>query len=316
MKDFRFLFIASLVTIILAVMHGPLFIKSLASNKLANNQLKQRASQTKIEGFRKTEQELWNRIKEFDFDNSSQNNNNQQEQKLSQGKQPITPSPEVTKQEKPLTRFLLVGDSIMYTFGVEFKNAAQKSDYKFDQIKVDYRNSTGLNRIDVFDWYQKSNQLISKYQPDAMVVLFGGNDAQGIRDRNGKDRIELTPEWEAAYRERVERYAKQLDKSSVRKVYWIGHPRSNLSRPNQFFSIFNKIYRDVSQSHPKIEFIDNWETFAVNGKFAPIVTDKSGKKGPVRVQDGYHFTHHGAKIIVDNFVETMKDDGVLQKKAE
>lgn len=322
MKDSRFLLITGLVSISLAIMHGSLFIKSLGNSKLANNQLKQAASQVETKGFRKKEQKFWDSIKEFNFDDTSrnhQNPNNQNQQKIESSEpaqEPKTKSPELTEQEKPLTRFLLVGDSIMYTFGVEFKNAAQKSDYKFDEIEVVYENSTGLNRIDYFDWYQKTNQVVSKYQPDAVVVLFGGNDAQDIRDKDGKYRTELTPEWKAAYRERVERYAKQLDKSSVRKVYWIGHPISNQSRPNQFFPIFNEIYRDVSQSYPKIEFIDNWETFAANGKFTPSVADKSGKKGRVRVQDGYHFTHHGAKILVDNFIETMKDDGVLQKKAK
>ena len=200
MKDLRFLLIASLGTVVLAAINYPLVIKSLGSSKLVNNQLKQAAREVKIEGFRKTETEFWNSIKEIEFDDTSQNTKSNPTEK-----QPTAESTEVKKREKPLTRFLLLGDSIMYAFGVEFDNAANKSDFKFDEIKVDFKISTGLNRIDFFDWYARTPQVISKYNPDAVIVIFGGNDDQAILDTDGKFRAELTPEWKAAYQERVER---------------------------------------------------------------------------------------------------------------
>lgn len=352
MKDFRFLLIASLGTLVLTVVNYPLVIRSLGSSKLANNQLKQAARQVKIEGFRKTETEFWNSIKEIEFEDSSQplpygnpfeERRSQNRPRFQQAKQtalsgsksqniksnptektallqpveqPITKSIEVKEKEKPLTQFLLVGDSIMYAFGVEFQNAAKKSDFKFDRIKVDSRHSTGLNRTDFFDWYAKTPQLLSKYNPDAVVVIFGGNDDQAILDKEDKYRTPLSPEWKAAYRERVERYAKLINESSVRKAYWIGHPTSSVVRYRKFFLVANQIYRNVSETYPKLEFIDNWDTFAINGNFSPIVANKSGKKGRVRTKDGYHFTHHGARILADNLMQKMNEDGVLQNIVE
>ena len=319
MKDFRFLLIASLGTLVLTAINYPLVIKSLGSSKLANNQLKQAAREVKIEGFRKTETEFWDSIKEIEFEDTSQNTESNSTEKtslLQPVEQAINESTEVKEKEKPLTRFLFVGDSIMYTFGVEFENLARKSDFNFDEIKVDFKISTGLNRIDFFDWYARTPQLISKYNPDAVVVIFGGNDDQAILDTDGKFRAELTPEWKLAYQERVERYAKLLSESPVRKVYWIGHPITNAPRYRKFFAIFNEVYQKVSETYPKIDFIDNWDTFAINGNFNPIVANKSGKKGRVRTKDGSHFTHHGARILVDNFMEIMKEDGILQKIVE
>ena len=319
MKDFRFLLIASLGTLVLTAVNYPLVIKSLGSSKLANNQLKVATRELKIEGLRKTETEFWDSIKEIEFDDTSQNTKNNPTEKtslLQPVEQPITESIEVQKQEKPLTNFLLLGDSIMYAFGVEFQNAAKKSDFNFDQIKVDSRHSTGLNRIDFFDWYAKTPQLLSKYNPDAVVIIFGGNDDQAILDTEGKYRNPLSPEWKTAYRERVERYAKLINESSVRKAYWIGHPTSSVARYREFFLVANQIYRNISETYPKLEFIDNWNSFAVNGNFSPIVADKSGKKGRVRTNDGYHFTQHGAKIVVENLMETLKKDGVLQNTVE
>lgn len=318
MKDFRFLLIASLGTVVLTAINYPLIIKSLGSSRFANVELKLASRQVKLEGFRKTETEFWNSIKEIEFDDSSQNTNGNPAENtaLLQAEQATTETAEVNKQEKPLTRFLLLGDSIMYAVGVEFENAAKKSDFKFDEVKVDSRHSTGLNRIDYFDWYAKTPQLISKYNPDAVVVIFGGNDDQDILDKEGKYKTSLSPEWKATYRERVERYAKLISESSVRKAYWIGHPTSSVARYREFFLVANQIYRNISETYPKLEFIDNWNSFAVNGNFSPIVADKSGKKGRVRTNDGYHFTQHGAKIVVENLMERMKKDSVLQNTVQ
>ncbi len=322
-NDFKFLMIVSFSTIFLTIFNYPSVIKSLSTSKLATTQIKQAARKVKLEESNKTETDFWEKIKEIEFNYNNQTNNNQNNESQTSEKttlletvqQAKIESTEVKKkQQKPLTRFLLVGDSIMYTFGIEFENAAKKYNFKFDKIKIESRYSTGLNRIDFFDWYARTSELIYKYNPDAIVVLFGGNDDQIILDKDGKYRAKLTPKWKAAYEQRVKRYAFLLNESSVRKVYWIGHPTSSIPRHRKFLSIANQIYQKVSQIYPKIKFVDNWDTFAVNGNFTAIVANKSGKKGRVRTKDVYHFTNHGAKILVDKLIETMNNDGVLQKK--
>lgn len=318
MKDLKFLLFSSLVIITLIGTNLPIFIKSLGSNKFASPKLKEAAQQVKIEDFRKTEQEFWDSIKEVDFEDTS-NNSQGAEPKPSASSTPeesgSSSKTDQKKQEKPYKRFLLVGDSTMYAYGVAFNNKITKSNYDFDKIQVEFKISTGLNRIDFYDWYSRTSQLISKHNPDVMVVIFGGNDDQDIKDKNGIYRSELTPQWKKAYQERVERYVKLLDKSSVRKVYWIGHPISNTARYNKFFRIFNEIYKNAAKTYSqKVTFVDSWNVFAVNGKFSPVIADKSGKKAQVRTSDGVHFTQHGANILVEHLREKMIQDKVLQPK--
>jgi uncharacterized protein len=133
---------------------------------------------------------------------------------------------------------------------------------------------------------------------------------------NKKLQAELTPEWEKAYEERVKRYAKLLDEYPVKKVYWIGHPMSNVARYNKFFPIFNRIYKKVLAAHPKIEFVDYWSTFAVNGRFSPIAADSTGRRGRVRYNDGLHPSEHGAKIMIEILKKRMIEEGVLQPKSK
>lgn len=320
MNDKKFLLISSLTTILLILFNYPLFIKSLSSSKLANNQIKLAAQKAEFNGFHKLEANFWNSIKEVDLDGITENleiakveNKNNSPITNLENIDLLAIAPQI-KSKPPLTRFLFVGDSIMYSLGVGLQNRMKKSVYQIDKIQVDFKISSGLNRIDFYDWYSRTPQLINKYNPEAMVVIFGGNDDQDILDKNGKYRAQLTPEWEQAYQERVERYAKLIEKSTVKKVYWVGHPISNLPRYNKFFPVFNKIYQSVAESHPKIEFVDCWHIFATNNKFNAVVGNKSGQKRRVRTRDGVHFTQHGANIIADVVIEKMIEDRVLESK--
>lgn len=317
-NDLNFLILIILSTTFLTIFNYSSVIKNLSYSRLANTHIKQAARQVKLEESDNKDTDFWENIKKIEFDYSNQNIESKavKETRLSKPlqQQNIKPIEVKNKKEKPYTRFLLVGDSIMYTFGIEFDNAAKKSNFKFDNIKIESRHSTGLNRIDFFDWYARTDELIYQYNPDAIVILFGGNEDQIILGKDGKYRAKLTPEWKAVYQKRVERYAFLLNESSVRKVYWIGHPTSSIPRHRRYLSIVNQIYQKVSLTYPKIRFIDNWDTFAVNGSYTAIVASKSGKKGRVRTKDVYHFTNHGAKILVDKLIEVMDKDGVLDKK--
>ncbi|MGD1873127.1 MAG: DUF459 domain-containing protein [Mastigocoleus sp.] len=334
MQDLKFLTICILVSSILIAINKPLFIKSFGSSKLANYEIKQTAQKIKLEGFSKIESDFWDNIKDIDSKpiltpkystysaksktnedkkNLAQISNYPQQQKRVESNRESLISLSI-KQKEPSKRFLLVGDSIMSFLGVAFKNNIKKTEYDLDAIKVSYKISTGLNRIDFYNWYSRTRQLIQQNNPDAMVVVFGGNDDQHILDKSKKLRAELTPEWEKAYEERVERYAKLLDEYSVKKVYWIGHPMSNVARYNKFFPIFNRIYKKVAQGHPKIEFVDYWNTFAASGKFVPVAADSNGRRGRVRYNDGLHPTEHGAKIMVEILRNKMIEQGVLQMR--
>ncbi|WP_445242581.1 SGNH/GDSL hydrolase family protein [Microcoleus sp. Pol12B5] len=211
----------------------------------------------------------------------------------------------------PYRKFLFIGDSVMFDLGIQLQYTLKKK-YNIVDTKIDYKVSTGLNRIDYYDWYARTRQILNNYQPDVVIVLFGANDRQNIIDSQGKGRAVLTKEWQKAYQERVERYAKLLDSSSVRKVYWVGQSIPNKSSYLKAFPIMNDIYKNASKSSSKIEFVSTWETFAQAGKFVPVVANKSGKRGYVKNNDGLHFTSHGAQIISDLIVDQMVSDKILK----
>ena len=334
MKDRDFLLLANSVILTLIVTNFPVFIKSLGSSPLGSVEIRQASQQIQFNGLRKVEQEFWSSIKEVNFDKIDRKsdvveaaekpliipgkNNQKPVVTVKEKVQFVKANPQTKKQpvakkkpEKPYRKFLFIGDSIMFDLGTQIQYTLNK-EYQVKDTQLAYKVSSGLNRIDYYDWYSQTTDILSNYQPDVLVVMFGGNDDQDIRDFQGKYRTSLSDEWKKAYRERVDKYAKIVSQSSLRKVYWVGQPISRNARYNKFFIALNEIYRDVSKSYPKIQYISTWERFSVNGAFAPILADKSGKIGYVKNSDAVHFTYHGAKIASEVVIDKLVVDKIIK----
>lgn len=316
MRDKEILLIATSVILTLIFTNLSLFLKSFSATPFASSEIKQAARQIEMDGFRKSEQDFWSKIKDIDFDKTpSKSAKTQQEQVVKAKKAIVKPAKKTTAAKPKLTKlyrkFLFIGDSVMFDLGTQLQYTL-KEKYNITDTKIDYKVSSGLNRIDYYDWYARTNELINDYQPDVIIVLFGGNDTQDINDYQGKYRAIMTKEWQKAYQERVDKYAELLKYSSVQKVYWVGQSISNKSSYLNQFPIMNNIYKKASQVSGRIQFISTWEIFAEGGQFTPIVADKSGKRGYVKVNDGLHFTSHGAQIISDLIVDKMAADKVLK----
>ncbi|MEG4802339.1 DUF459 domain-containing protein [Microcoleus sp. ARI1-B5] len=316
MRDREILLIVTSVILTLIFSNLSLFLKSFSSTPFASPEIKQAARLIEIDGFRKSEQDFWSKIKDINFDSLPKKSATSPvptatKSALVPQKPAKKPTPAKPKLTVPYRKFLFIGDSVMFDLGTQLQYTL-KEKYNITDTKLDYKVSSGLNRIDYYDWYARTSEIIQDYRPDVVIILFGGNDPQDIIDSQGKYRAILTPEWQKAYQARVDKYAKLLDSSSVRKVYWIGQSTTNKSWYFKAFPIMNDIYKNASKSSPKIEFISTWETFAEAGKFVPVVADKSGKRGYVKINDGVHFTSHGAQIISDLIVDKMAKDKILK----
>lgn len=316
MRDREILLIVTSVILTLIFSNLSLFLKSFSSTPFASPEIKQAARQIEIDGFRKSEQDFWSKIKDINFDSLPKKSENAPVKTAVKSafvpekpaKKPIAAKPKLTVLYR---KFLFIGDSVMFDLGTQLQYSL-KEKYNIADTKIDYKVSSGLNRIDYYDWYARTSEIIKDYRPDVVIVLFGGNDTQDITDSQGKYRAIKTKEWQNTYQERVKRYVNLLDSSSVRKVYWIGQSISNKSQYIQQFPMMNEIYKNASKSSAKIEFISTWDSFAEAGKFVPVVADKSGKRGYVKVNDGLHFTSHGAQIISDLIVDKMAKDKILK----
>lgn len=209
------------------------------------------------------------------------------------------------KLETPLN-FLIVGDSMMLVgFGpnleAQLLSKTGVSAYREGQY------STGLNRVDYYDWYAKTDELVNQYNPDVLVVMYGANDGQGILDADGVAYQLTDPGWDEVYRQRVYAYMNMFT-TKVKKIYWVGHPITISEDFNPKFTRMNAIYKSESAKFDNIEYIDMWEKMSVNGEYAAALPDKDGNLAIVKQSDDVHVTEHGGKIMADIMIEILSRD--------
>lgn len=70
----------------------------------------------------------------------------------------------------------------------------------------------------------------------------------------------------------------------------------------------NKIYLSESEKFENIEYIDMWERFMVNGKYASALPSRNGKVGLVKQSDDVHMTEHGGLVMAEYIMELLSED--------
>ena len=94
-----------------------------------------------------------------------------------------------------------MGDSMMHYFGERLVARSLRSGvvrpYFF------YKLSSGLSRPDYYNWPSKIRRVVADKNPDAMVLIFGTNDAQSVTYQ-GRVIKYGTATWFSLYRKRVD----------------------------------------------------------------------------------------------------------------
>lgn len=218
---------------------------------------------------------------------------------------------EPIKVTPPVT-ILAVGDSlILEGFGPQFKKKILT--YQDVTLISEGKYSTGLNKVSYFDWYARTNELITLHQPDVLLIMIGANDGQSITDNEGNEYLLYTDGWETTYHERVSSYL-NLFANQVDIMYWVGHPVPRDENFRKKFELMNRIYQEECAKFSNVVYIDSWARFAVDGKYSAVVADDTGLKQTVKASDGVHLTIHGGNILSDLVITKMKENIELIQK--
>jgi hypothetical protein len=208
--------------------------------------------------------------------------------------------PRVARAADPsATKILIVGDSMIAgAVGLYLENGLRK--VHGYQVLRKGKSSTGLARPDFFSWPKEAQKHVDAFQPDAAVVMFGGNDVQGLRM---PDRSWITwheDDWHEEYARRVNAFA-DIVAPAGKPLFWIGMP---VMRPEKFHvrvQRVNTIYRAEMAIRPGARFIDIWRVLADEGGEYTDRLDADGVPGGktvrVRAGDGIHLSVEGAHRV-------------------
>ena len=205
---------------------------------------------------------------------------------------------------RPL-RVLVMGDSTALDVGYGLQRAGtQTGRYK---VILDGRISTGLSRLDYFNWLAQAQRDMVRYQPDVVVVMLGLNDLQDFRAGNSYV-VRYTPPWMRAYEFRVDEMLAEVTSTS-RRVVWVGEPIVSNKNVAYGLHIVNRVFRTQSRGIPGVWYLDIWHLFVdARGRYTAYLRDSAGSLQQVREPDGEHLTPAGqdrAGQYVFAFIRTL-----------
>lgn len=303
-NDFETLLTACVVAFLLILSNFGTFSKNIESLYLEVQTFKQSEAYKSYQAFKDSESSFWTNLK--GTENSSGDVADILQDSTQIDKNIQVRATDLSEKIKAPIKFLLVGDSMMLVgFGPTLENSLLK--YKDVSVIREGAYSTGLNRIDYFDWFTKTNELINLHKADVLIVMFGGNDGQGIIDKDKKAHDFGSESWKEVYRQRVNVYLARVS-SKVKRIYWIGHPITGNQSFLDKFKTMNPIYKTESEKFPNVVFVDTWERFAVNGVYRQSIPDDNGLWQIAKSSDGVHVTDFGGGILANLLIKRMLND--------
>lgn len=204
------------------------------------------------------------------------------------------------------TRLLLLGDSLVAGgFGLYLGRALGLDGYSVTRRG---KPSTGLARPDFFDWHAEVPRLVERGAHDAAIVMFGGNDVQGLRMPDGSWIRWQEPGWSKEYAARVVRLFELLA-ADGQPVFWIGMPVVGPDKMRARVEHINRIYRAEMAIRKNGAFVETWGVLSdASGGYAHrLVVEtlrddgtRARRRVQVRGEDGVHLTVAGAQFLKDH----------------
>jgi len=164
---------------------------------------------------------------------------------------------------------------------------------------------TGLARPDVYDWQNKTLELIEKHDIDLVIAQFIGNDCQNLVNRDLSVGAPLnSKEWGPAYQERVSNFVKAVQQYGA-KVVLIGMPIVRSQRFSKRLAYANNLVSSVAEI-TESTFIPIWDVSTdSDGNYQESIR-VDGRTLKFRHEDGIHLSHAGSQYVARDIFEKLK----------
>ncbi len=209
-------------------------------------------------------------------------------------------------------RALLLGDSNIYSdLGRPLE--ARLSELGFLTSRFG-KPTSGMARPDFFDWIAEAPRLVDGYQPDVVIMLLGGNDAQWLApyDPEGR-RLAWSREgvWRAEYQRRVRELATTLIGDGPRQLLLLGPTNRRPKRLRERMSRVRAAQSAAVEGLPGATWIDTFDASSgANGRWLFRAYDERGRLVRLRRRDGIHFTPEGGEVVASRLVPALLDAGL------
>lgn len=208
--------------------------------------------------------------------------------------------------EQPL-RLFVGGDSVVRDAGESLLRLVAE-DPRFTAT-LHYEIATGLSRPDYYDWPSALVSDMGKYRPEVAVIMFGGNDAQGMVAPDGTVLAEVeSPGWKAEYARRVGAVMDSLQ-AADRLVLWVGQPPMRDSGFDRRIDVLNEVFESEAADRPWVRFVDTGTVLGDAGRYASRLPEPGGgTSDDLRQEDGIHLSRAGADRLARHLVGLVGEE--------
>ena len=180
-------------------------------------------------------------------------------------------------------------------------------------VSVVARNATGLTNPEFFNWEINAQQEIAARNPDAVVMVMGGNDGFNVLHEGtlyGPD----DPNWQLEYARRAAVVMRELGSNGKRPVYWVPPPTARDPKFNEIYATQNKAVEQAAAAVDGARYVDIYNTIN-HGRYSDELKI-DGRRVLARQSDGVHFSREGAVVPARLILRAMaKDYRVLRADA-
>lgn len=208
-------------------------------------------------------------------------------------------------------RILLLGDSnIKTSLGAELEETLAASGW--DVVRHG-RSISGMARPDYFDWVSEGRDLVAQTDPAAIIIMFGGNDGQGLVPWGDLARpIKWSDEvaWRREYGRRVATLARELSRGG-RQVFVLSPTNRRPKTARQRMLRILDVQRQAVSSVDSAAWIDTYTlSSSSDGSYLAHGPDNRGHVVPYRASDGIHLTRAGAAALARCLLPVLQQRGL------
>jgi hypothetical protein len=172
-------------------------------------------------------------------------------------------------------------------------------------VEVVARNATGLTNPEFFNWEINAQQEIAARNPDAVVMVIGGNDGFNVL-ADGELHGPQDPEWQTEYARRAAVVMRELGSNGKRPVYWVPPPTARDPEYNDIYATQNRAVKQAAAAVPGGRYVDIYTTIN-DGKYSDELKI-DGRRVLARQSDGVHFNREGAVVPARLILRAMGGD--------
>jgi uncharacterized protein len=172
-------------------------------------------------------------------------------------------------------------------------------------VSVVARNATGLTNPEFFNWEINAQQEIAARNPDAVVMVMGGNDGFNVLHEGslyGPD----DPNWQLEYARRAAVVMRELSSNGKRPVYWVPPPTARDPKFNEIYATQNKAVEQAAAAVDGARYVDIYNTIN-HGRYSDELKI-DGRRVLARQSDGVHFSREGAVVPARLILRAMAKD--------